>query len=436
MNEEVLLYITFTDKDFMRPEFYRWTIIAAIIVLCGLLCVQVYWFRKAFHLQDTQFNENVNLALREVADEILKLNGKPTSSIKSVIQKADNSFFVEIDEFFLYSTLDSLVRKEFERQNILTSFNLSILDQYDSLILGSFYPQGAQSPDDPTCLTRVQTKTSMNFAVTFNDKTSSIIGAMDLWIFSAGTFALILILFGFMMINLSKQKKLAELKNDFINNMTHELQTPISNISIASEVLRNHTEIDRKKTSKYLSIIQEENLRLKHHVEQVLQMATMNRGDLVMHKQSVNIHKLLEDVIDKFRIRIDQREGILFTELKAKKQNVAGDAFHLTNIFFNLLDNADKYSPEKPEIQVTSHDDKKGIVITIQDKGVGMSRETQKSAFEKFYRAPAGNIHDVKGFGLGLAYVKNIVEAHQGFISVRTSLKEGSCFDVIIPCVS
>jgi two-component system phosphate regulon sensor histidine kinase PhoR len=231
-----------------------------------------------------------------------------------------------------------------------------------------------------------------------------------------------------------KQKKLSEITHDFINNMTHELKTPISTVSLACEAIQDPdirlmpTQVDR-----YLKIIQEENDRLGHQVEKVLQIAVLDRGDFQLKIEHVDIHQIIDRAIHHISIQVENRQGTITTNLRASPSEVKADEGHLLNIILNLLDNANKYSPQLPQIRVQTYQDAKGVFIEIQDKGCGMNRETIKKVFDKFYRVPTGNLHDVKGFGLGLSYVKSMTEAHSGEIFVKSELNKGSTFTLFFP---
>ncbi len=231
-----------------------------------------------------------------------------------------------------------------------------------------------------------------------------------------------------------KQKQLSEIKNDFINNMTHELKTPISTISLASQMLKDKSiPLAVKNLDQISLIIENESKRLGFHVEKVLQMAIIDKGGLQLKRKKVNVHKILESILINTRLKINEQNGTLYTELKAENQIIYADELHISNIFANLLDNAIKYSKNNPKIEVRTSNKNGYIVVSIKDYGIGIRKENQKKIFEKFYRVPTGNIHDVKGFGLGLSYVKKIIDEHKGDIKLTSEKGKGSQFDVYLP---
>lgn len=416
-----------------KGKGYRTIIVMALIALTGLLVVQVYWFAKAYSLQEKQFDEKAGLALRSLTDRLLRMEDDSTSRIAPVNRTATNSYHVDFNHYIEYSSLDSLVKSTFQEYQLLSPFELTVYEDLSNrLMFGNYYKDGALSDAEATCLTRIPPeRTAMDFIITFPRKQADIVGAMGIWIFSAFTFLLILILFGFMLIKLSRQKKLAELKADFINNMTHELQTPITNISIASEVLRKATgKLTQEKAAHYVDIIYAENQRLKFQVEQVLQTTMLERGEIELKKSEVNLNSVIEEVVRNFQMRVQSRQGQIKSRLDARQPLVFGDQFHLTNIFYSLLDNADKYSPSNPDITVTTTNTDRGVLVAISDKGIGISKDVQQYIFNKFYRVSSGNVHDVKGFGLGLTYVREIVKAHQGNVSVSSEVDKGSLFEL------
>ncbi|MBN1253019.1 MAG: HAMP domain-containing histidine kinase, partial [Bacteroidales bacterium] len=231
-----------------------------------------------------------------------------------------------------------------------------------------------------------------------------------------------------------KQKKISEIKNDFINNMTHELKTPISTISLASQMLKdNGIPSDKKDYNQISNIIDVESRRLGFHVEKVLQMAIIDRGGVELKKKNLRVHQILNHIVININLKIKATNGKLIHSFDAFEDEIFADQLHISNVFTNLLDNAIKYSKESPDIEIYTKNYKNQILISIKDNGIGIRKENQKKIFEKFYRVPTGNLHDVKGFGLGLSYVKKILEQHNGEIKLTSETGKGSTFDVYIP---
>jgi two-component system phosphate regulon sensor histidine kinase PhoR len=216
--------------------------------------------------------------------------------------------------------------------------------------------------------------------------------------------------------------------------MTHELKTPVSTIALALEVIKDK-EINKspEKTERYLNIITEENRRLGTQIEKVLQIAKLEKGDLSLNFEPIDINEVLDQVVKNQSVQMEQFGVKLNLDLQAEETNISADRVHLTNIIFNLMDNAIKYSKEKPEITIATSNTEKGLLLKISDKGIGIPKDQLSKIFEKFYRVPKGDLHDVKGFGLGLSYVKNMVEMHNGTISVNSKIDEGTDFSVLLP---
>lgn len=231
-----------------------------------------------------------------------------------------------------------------------------------------------------------------------------------------------------------RQKKLSNIKNDFINNMTHELKTPISTISLASQMLQDGSISNTPTMIEHVSkVIYEESKRLGFQVEKVLQMAVFNEGKLKFKLKEFDVNKMINTVINNFELRVKNKNGTLTTDISEESLIVKGDEVHITNVIFNLLDNAVKYSKEAPEIEVATKMQNGNVVISIRDNGIGIPKEYQAQIFDRFYRVPTGNVHDVKGFGLGLSYVKKIIDSHDGKIKVESALNKGTKFSILFP---
>jgi two-component system, OmpR family, phosphate regulon sensor histidine kinase PhoR len=245
---------------------------------------------------------------------------------------------------------------------------------------------------------------------------------------------IILIAFSFSVFFLLKQKKISDMKADFINNMTHEFKTPIATISVASDSILDEKVIrNREKVAYFASMIKKENQRMNRQVEDILTIARLEKKELEFKWEMVNIHEIIAEVCDVIRVQVEQRNGYVSEDLKAGQPVLPADRQHISHMIFNLLDNANKYSPENPEIIVQTSDNDQGLLLSISDKGIGMTRQVLGRIFERFYRQPSGNVHNVKGFGLGLSYVKAVVEAHKGSVSVDSEPGKGSTFYLFLP---
>lgn len=274
-------------------------------------------------------------------------------------------------------------------------------------------------------------------AVHFPTQEKYILSSSWMTVGSSFLFNLIIILtFAYTIRTIIHQKKLSEMKTDFINNMTHELKTPISTISLACQMLTDkQLPKTNERVDRYAGIIKDENVRLQNHVDKVLQFARLEKSNLKMSKEALDMHDLIQDAIIKSALQVEQKKGSISYDLKASQATVDGDKLHLANVIFNILDNAIKYAKTEvpPKIHVTTYNTDAGLNITIKDNGIGMNRDTVKRVFDKFYRVPMGNLHNVKGFGLGLSYAKLMVEAHGGEISVKSKFNKGSIFEFTLP---
>ncbi|THU41052.1 HAMP domain-containing histidine kinase [Niastella caeni] len=262
-----------------------------------------------------------------------------------------------------------------------------------------------------------------------------VLSEMRSMIVGAIFFTLMIITAFYITVNaLLRQKKLSEIKNDFINNMTHEFKTPLATISLAVDALRNEKVAqDREKMNYFSSIIKEENKRMNKHVETILQAAVMDRQEITLNRLPLHVHNLIHEIMDNYKLQLEEKGARAELSLDARFDYVEADPVHFRNLISNLVDNAVKYSKENLLIKIATYNTNKAIGIRIEDNGIGMSKETVRRIFEKFYRAHTGNIHNVKGFGLGLSYVKTVVDAHDGKIKVDSVLGKGSAFTLEIP---
>lgn len=244
------------------------------------------------------------------------------------------------------------------------------------------------------------------------------------------------IVFGFIyaVLTIFRQRRFADSLTTFINNMTHEFKTPISTISLAAEAMANPTATkDKKRLNRYTQFIRDENSRMRQQVEKILQMAVLEKGDYELNLAEIDIHDTIKTAIENIALQVEKRGGKIISDLRATTGKIKADAVHIANVIYNLLDNANKYTRDKPQITVSTRDDESGVHICVADNGIGLREEDRKRVFEKYFRVATGNVHDVKGFGLGLSYVRMMVEAHGGAVGVQSELGRGSTFDVFLP---
>jgi two-component system phosphate regulon sensor histidine kinase PhoR len=276
---------------------------------------------------------------------------------------------------------------------------------------------------------------NMILSVVFPERTNYVLGSMTWMLGGSMLFSLfIFATFALSLFFILRQKRISEIKSDFINNMTHEFKTPIATISLAADTITNPKVIsDEKSVRHFIGMIKKENSRMNKQVETILQIASLDKKEIDFKFGNTQMHSIIEKAIETIEIQVQQKHGKIRTSLEAAEDTVFGDAGHLTNLVHNLLDNAIKYSPEYPDISVNTLNRDGGIVMSVADRGIGMSKSVQSKIFERFYRQASGDIHDVKGFGLGLNYVKAIVDAHKGVITVISEPGKGSKFEIYLP---
>ncbi|HYF03672.1 MAG TPA: HAMP domain-containing sensor histidine kinase, partial [Patescibacteria group bacterium] len=367
-----------------------------------------------------------------------------TNIFKAALKQAIVSSVVKdkpVSERVPKPVLDSLLKTEFAAKGIAIPYEFGVVKNANDSVIFS-------KTSDASALVHAPYKAALfsndmlssepySLLVNFPGQKAHIFESLWLMLASSLLFILITIFsFSFTIVALVKQKKISDIKTDFINNMTHEFKTPIATIGLASEALKEPKVLQNSdKLARFVNVIQDENKRLSKQVERVLQAAVIERGDLQLTFEDVNVHEAIEHVVHNIAVQVEAKGGKIECIFHAKNALLYADEVHISNVLYNLLDNANKYSPDAPDITISTRSNEHGVFISVSDRGMGMSREALKQIFEKFYRVPTGNLHDVKGFGLGLSYVKAIVEAHGGSIAVESELKKGSNFDVFLPYI-
>jgi len=430
----------------MRKVFPIITVLI-LLSLLGIIFFQVLWIRQALQFKEQQFSEEIDRVVATAAMDLTsethglssfdrtrngslsQLNISPPGvtkrytreQIKSIIQKAFDKNDVRNTPFEFAVTTTSLVGNEILSENFYKLFQDTAHNIRHMIPLSE--------PDNYT------NAPEEALYVIVPHVQNIVWKQMSMWIGTSAIFTLIIIAAFFITVRaLIKQKKLSEIKSDFINNMTHEFKTPLATISLAVDALKNEKVMnDRSKMEYFSGIIKEENKRMNKQVETILQAALLDKKEIQLNLKPLHAHDLIEVALNNIKLPLEERGGHVEVNLDAIDDLVMVDEVHFTNVINNLLENGIKYSKENPQIKLTTSNNEFGIRVMIEDKGIGMSKETLQRIFEKFYRAHTGNIHDVKGFGLGLNYVKTIVTSHRGKIKADSTLGKGSTFILDIP---
>ena len=465
-----------------------WGIIGLMTAaLVGLVALQVHWISWSIQLNEAQFDTNVQTAIGRVSirleesekkiapplnlDAETPENNPLLGEVERLANKSAGMTYRQIKEYLdrkgitesynllplaeriRLDYLDNYLHQELKKQGIeinvnygVFSFQLNTFVIKDKHYVVDINPQTVNitkaANRDPLVTTKYKVDLFNNengspglLLVSFPEKSSYVWSTVWLTVAASILFTgIILFCFAYTINVIFEQKKLSEIKNDFINNMTHEFKTPIATISLASDSIANPIVINNPdKINRFVNIIRQENKRMNAQVEKVLQMAVIDRNDQKLMTSELDLHHVITQAVSNFSLVVENREGHLTTDLQATQHQIEGDLTHVTNIIHNLMDNANKYSPEKPEILVATHNVKNGIEVIVKDKGVGLSAGSKKLIFDKFYRVHTGNLHDVKGFGLGLSYVKAMMDAHSGSITVKSELNQGSSFILFFP---
>jgi two-component system, OmpR family, phosphate regulon sensor histidine kinase PhoR len=411
----------------MSRNTIRLLVVLSAISIIGVVVTQMYWVRRAFDLRERQFNQRINVALQDVAEQLAQVN-KVMLQNNPVEQLATDYFLVNTNATIDPLLLEHYLKSTFQKYEIVTDFEVGI---YDCATDRMFYGMKLSTRNDQKKPTQTANwlKTSKYpyyFGIRLPNHGMSIVNDLSGWIGSSLLVLVALGFFAYALFVILRQKQLTEVQRDFINNMTHELQTPIATIRIAADVLNSNAitaQPDRLK--KYVKIVQEETTRLQTQVETVLNMAKAQKNKLELNIEWLDVHQVVESVADKYGPNLK-------LYLEAQPPYLHADRIHLTNAITNLLDNAFKYSPQNPEVVLRTSTEGQKIVLSVRDNGIGIAPEHQKKVFNNFYRVPTGNIHNVKGFGIGLSYVRQIAKAHGWQLELNSEPNKGSEFRIKI----
>jgi len=392
-----------------------------------------------FKLEDRIAEQKYKLGLKELMEDTLALEGNNLNYLEDVAKEM-RQVYVPINQRVSRDVLDTLIKKELQDQNVSLTYDFWLkLANKDSVLYQKVSNQKGELLPENTYRTTLFSNEIFRdpgmLYLYFPNKNSLILSNM--WATMASSAGLLLVLifiFAYTIYAILKQKKISEMKTDFINNMTHEFKTPVATIMIASEALKDPEVVeDKSRIARLAGIIYDENVRLGNHIERVLSIARLEKKELKLEYAAVNTHDLIAAVVDSMSLQLQKKNAKISMNLNAINPIVHGDELHLSNVFYNLIDNANKYSADDPDITIETRSTDKALIIEIADKGIGMTKEHSKRIFDQFYRVPTGNLHDVKGFGLGLNYVQDIVEQMNGTIKVHSEKDKGTTFEISLP---
>jgi two-component system phosphate regulon sensor histidine kinase PhoR len=433
--------------------------------LVGIIYIQINWIVAMIENKREDLNHHVAAAVNTVAQGLV--SARQTSPSFKTFKLKPGSIWHPTDplsmemmripaitQILTVEDINNRLRKAFDNAGLKDArFEFSIYSNAGStdadvrsqeLQSKNFVQEFSDSANNWSFFTALQApgNTDVNnvlpdegLVVVVDDFKGLVQGEMRTMIAGAIFFTLMIIAAFYVTVNaLLRQKKLSEIKNDFINNMTHEFKTPLATISLAVDALRNEKVVqDREKSGYFTGIIKEENRRMNKQVETILQASLLDRQEQQLNLRSLHAHLVIQEAMENFQLQLEGKGGKSELQLNAKSDLIEADEVHFMNLITNLIDNAVKYSKENLLIRITTHSTARSLVIRIEDNGIGMSKETQRRIFEKFYRAHTGNLHNVKGFGLGLSYVKTIVDAHRGKIKVESTVGKGTTFTLEFP---
>lgn len=424
----------------MNDNVIRRVLIFGAVAILGIVAVQSYWGISTWNVNEEEFHQKASQALFNVAREMAKLSGATLPPREVIKQRTNNYYLVNVEYEINSMSLEASLHKELEALGLNIPFEYAVYDCYTDEMQYMAYCTDRPTEKDNLELGNLpkdnQNESNYYFGVKFPTRTGYLFNKIQLFLFLTVILFITVAFFGYAMSVILRQKRLSDMQKDFINNMTHEFKTPISTIKISADVFLNNPEIrQNERLLRYAGIIKEQNLRLNHQVEKVLQLAKVEGDNFELKKEPLDLLEILVPILESTKLRVEDVNGELNYEVPNHALVIRADKFHLTNILHNLLDNAIKYCCEYPKIRVEVREERGAVLLTIADQGVGIKKEHLPHIFDKFYRVPTGDVHNVKGFGLGLFYVKNICDTHHWKLRLESESGVGTQVSIRIPLV-
>lgn len=401
-----------------------------LVAIIGILIAQLLWTKQAYNLEDRKFNQKVNIALMEVVDKMSE--GKSSFTENPVQIIANDYYVVNINNEFHPAVLEHYLKTEFTRFQINTDYVYALYNCHsDQMIYGKYMTSHQEEPSEKVIQFPKHKNLTYYFSIRFPDKTTYLISSLRFWYLLTFALIIILLVYVYSIYTIIQQKKFSELQRDFINNMTHEFKTPLSSILLASEALNKQEVVqENPKLKTYTSIIINQSFKLNNHIEKILNIAKNDASGLSLKPQKIILKPFIEEIAE----TIKQKNENISIQIDIENDiSILADEFHFTNIVYNLLDNSIKYCETKPEILISSIKDSKGLYLKFKDNGMGIPAKNINHIFDKFYRVPVNNSDEINGFGLGLFYVKKIVQQHNWKISVENNADKGITITLLFP---
>lgn len=401
-----------------------------LVAIIGILIAQLLWTKQAYNLEDRKFNQKVNIALMEVVDKMTE--GKASFTENPVQIIANDYYVVNINNEFHPAVLEHYLKTEFTRFQINTDYVYALYNCHsDQMIYGKYMTSHQEEPSEKVIQFPKHKNLTYYFSIRFPDKTTYLISSLRFWYLLTFALIIILLVYVYSIYTIIQQKKFSELQRDFINNMTHEFKTPLSSILLASEALNKQELIQgNSKLQTYTSIIINQSYKLNNHIEKILNIAKNDASGLSLKPQKIILLPFIQEIAD----TIKQKNENISIQIEIENNiSILADEFHFTNIIYNLLDNSIKYCETKSEILILSDKDSKGLYLKFKDNGMGIPAKNLAHIFDKFYRVNTNKSEEINGFGLGLFYVKKIVQQHNWKISVDNNKDQGITTTLFFP---
>jgi two-component system phosphate regulon sensor histidine kinase PhoR len=421
----------------MKGKTLKYIILLATITVAGVLALQFFFLRNSYDSSEKQFRESTTVALKEVAWQLLTANGNMANfdSIAPVELVTNSYYIVTVDALIDFELLKFHLKEELKKHQIYTDFEFAInnpasgrLEQKTMITARGteqpssyIFPEGT-NPD------------TYYFALHFPDRSPYFHARLSVWYLFTGLLVVVILFFGYTLSVIIRQRQLSQIQKDFINNLTHELKTPISSIALSAKVISEEKILKNpKRLFEYAQIIQNQNNRMKENVEKVLNLASLEKNKLHLNREKIELNEFLKQVTENFKHSDAGKKATITLDIAKKQTYIIADKFHFSNLVINILENSVKYCDKEPKVRIDIRKIKNQLQIQFTDNGIGISKKYRKKIFNRFYRVPTGNVHNVKGFGLGLDYVRKIVKAHKWEIKVDENPEGGSIFTLLIP---